>query len=101
MTPPRVPVIRMEEATVYLEQYREYTFGHCDVHKWTPGVAKKLKTAWKDIMRLHGGPIFALHDPGDDKHRKWCELFGFKFSQEVDCTDGITRHVYVCHSLGD
>jgi len=91
----KVPVIRLPEATVFLEQWDDMTFGHCDVRKWSPGVAKSLKEAWEGLLRLHGGPIYALHDPWDQKHRKWCELFGFSFHEPVDCRDGRTREIWI------
>ncbi len=78
-----------------LEQWDNMTFGHCDVYKWTVSVAKKLKEAWELIMGLHGGPIYAIHDRWDDKHRKWCRLFGFVYFSDLECQDGITRSIYI------
>ena len=93
----KTPVFTLPEATVYLEEFAGLTWGHCDVTKWTPGVAKALRRAWFCIVESHGGPIYALHTPGDSKHAKWCELFGFKFFIKSMCDDGNTREVWVCH----
>lgn len=93
----KVPVFQIPEAVIYLEEFGGHTFGHCDVFKWSPRVAKVLRSAWNAITRQHGGVIYALHVPGDVKHLKWCELFGFKFFTSTNCDDGITRHVMACH----
>lgn len=60
------------------------TFVHCEVKLWSPSVHKKLTEDWGLLKRLHGGTLFALHSPGDRKHEKFLNLFGFEFVYHYD-----------------
>ena len=86
---PKVPVVRRPEYTLYLEQATlDETFIHCDVYTWTPRVVRQLKADWSALLALHGGPIRALHTPGDRKHLKFITLFGFKLVTAYNAADG-------------
>jgi hypothetical protein len=76
----KVPVVRRSEYTLFLEQAtRHHTFIHCDVRvPWTRGVKQQLAADWAVLKGLHGGPLFALHDPVDRKHHTFLKLFGFR-----------------------
>lgn len=75
----KVPVVRRPEYTLYFEQAtRDETFIHCDVYTWSPRVVRQLTADWQALHALHGGPIRALHTPGDRKHLKFITLFGFR-----------------------
>lgn len=74
---PRVPVIRRPAYTVSLEQHGDHSFVHCDVRAWSPSARQALSADWQAFQALHGGPILALHTPGDRKHLKFLTLFGF------------------------
>ena len=94
----KVPTVRRPAYTLYLEQAnRDLTFIHCDIHgKWTSKVKKALQNDWTLLKFLHGGPLFALHDPEDHKHAKFLRLFGLrKVEQFVSRTDGRTHHIYM------
>jgi hypothetical protein len=74
----KVPVVRRPEYVLYLEQAdHDLTFAHCDVYTWSPSVCRKLLADWETLKGLHGGPIRALHTPGDRKHLKFLTLLGF------------------------
>lgn len=90
----KVPVVRRPEYTLYLEQAtRDETFIHCDVYTWSPTVRRKLTDDWQALKALHGGPIRALHTPGDRKHLKFITLFGFKRLVGYDSAKG-PREIY-------
>jgi hypothetical protein len=91
----KTPVLIREEYTVYFEQYEGFTWGHCDIRQWTPGIAKKLKAEWDVLRSSHEGPIFAIHDIGDEKHLKWCRMFGFRYANTFKGDDGITRELHM------
>ncbi len=85
----KVPVVRRPEYTLYFEQAaRDHTFIHCDVYTWSPRVVRQLTADWQAVQALHGGPIFALHTPGDRKHLKFITLFGFKLVAAFVADDG-------------
>lgn len=86
---PKVPVVRRPEYTLYLEQAtRDETFIHCDVYTWSSRVCRQLMADWNALLALHGGPIRALHTPGDRKHLKFITLFGFKHVVSYQTQDG-------------
>lgn len=76
----KVPVVRRSEYTLFLEQAtRHHTFIHCLVHvPWTATVKRQLLADWQALKALHGGPIHALHEPGDRKHHHFLTMFGFR-----------------------
>ncbi|WP_066803337.1 hypothetical protein [Sphingomonas asaccharolytica] len=78
----KVPVVRRPVYTLYLEQATpRHTFIHCDVHGvWTPRVKRDLCSDWQALRALHGGPFYALHEPGDRKHSKFLTMFGFRWA---------------------
>lgn len=75
----KVPVVRKNEYAILLEEHLEGTFIHCEVHSWTPALARSLAADFKLLCELHGGPIHALHDSGDRKHKKFLKLYGFEW----------------------
>lgn len=82
----KVPVAQRWCYTIYLEHIAgRGTFIHCDVHtKWTRLVKEMVRSGWHLIKTAHGGPIHAQHDPGDNKHKKFLEMFGFEHSESLD-----------------
>ena len=91
----KVPVVRRPVYTLYLEQAtRVHTFIHCDVHgRWSPRVKRELIADWATLKQLHGGPLYALHDPGDSKHAKFLAMFGFE--REASFTDRHRRRMEI------
>ena len=73
----KIPVVKSQDFTIYLEPYQGHTFIHCDVYHWTSTVKKALKKAFQSVLKLAPEP-FALVTPSDKKHQKFITLFGFK-----------------------
>lgn len=74
----KVPVCRRENFEILFEQHVSGTFVHCNVKKYNSTVKRELQDCWRQVTELHGGPIYALHDLPDHKHRKFLCLFGFR-----------------------
>lgn len=91
----KVPVVRRPEFTLWLEQATpRHTFIHCTIHvRWSPTVKRELGEAFADLLGLHGGPFFAVHDPHDTKHEKFLKMYGFAFVSTFASSDG-ERHIY-------
>lgn len=92
----KVPVVRRPAFTIYLEQATpRHTFIHCTVHvRWSPAVKAELADAFAALKDLHGGPFFAVHRPHDTKHKKFLQMYGFRFVSTFTASDGSTRHIY-------
>jgi hypothetical protein len=92
----KVPVVRRPEYTLFLEQAtRHHTFIHCTVHvRWTASVKRQLLQDWADLKRLHGGPIYALHTPGDRKHHHFINIFGFRRATSFTSKAGAPMEIY-------
>ena len=91
----KTPVVRRPEYTLFLEQAtRDETFIHCDVYTWSHHVARRLKADVEALLALHGGPIRALHTPGDAKHLKFITFLGFKYVTPHTGDRQPQRHIY-------
>jgi len=77
----KVPVVRRADFEILFEQHVSGTFVHCNVKNYNATVKREIMTCWSQLTQLHGGPIYALHDLPDHKHRKFLCLFGFKRHQ--------------------
>jgi hypothetical protein len=77
----KVPVVQREDFEILLEQHVSGTFVHCNVKNYNATVKREIMACWSALTQLHGGPIYALHDLPDHKHRKFLCLFGFKRHQ--------------------
>ena len=73
----KVPVVKRDHFTILFEEHIKGTFAHCIVTKYNASVKRELQDCWNVVSHLHGGPIYALHDLTDHKHRKFLSLFGF------------------------
>jgi hypothetical protein len=91
----RVPVIVKPFYTVFLENYRDASIIHCDVYKWTPAIRRSLQEDFGLLVYLKDDPIYAFHEIGDKKHKKFLELFGFVFVERVLGSDLKYRELYV------
>lgn len=72
----KIPVVKSQDFTIYLEPYQGHTFIHCDVYHWTKTVKKALKAAFQSVLKIAPDP-FAIVTPGDPKHQKFLNMFGF------------------------
>lgn len=95
----RVPVINQLAYTVFVQGIRFndelLVFVHCDVRDWTPVTFKRLRSDWTLFVDLFNGPLFALNEQGDEKHRQFLALFGFEFLTETIGEDGLIRNVFI------
>ncbi len=90
----KVPVVKRPVYTLYLEQATpQHTFIHCDVRKWSPRVKRQLAEDFETLKSLHGGPLYALHDPTDHKHHKFLTMYGFKWAASF--TDRLHRRMEI------
>lgn len=96
----RVPVIVKPEYTVFLSKFNGDTIIHCDVRKWTPKIRRKLQEDFGCLVYLHDDPIYATHEIGDSKHKKFLDLFGFIFVKQIVGTDLKLREIYVRSKYG-
>lgn len=98
----RIPVIQTKDYTVYLQAIhlndQPYTFTHADVYEWNISTLRKLRSDWNCLIDLHNGPLLALNELDDEKHRKFLELFDFKPLQEITGDDGVIRNLYIHRS---
>ena len=80
----KVPVVQREDYTILLEEHEtQGTFIHCNVYHWSKEIFLNLQVDYHRLIRLHGGPIHALHDSRDRKHEKFLKLFGFTKAEEL------------------
>jgi len=95
----KVPVVRRPVYTLYLEQATpHHTFIHCDIHgRWTPRTKRDLLADWTTLKALHGGPIHALHTPGDRKHTKFLSMFGFRRAASFIDHTGHNMEIHTTH----
>lgn len=95
----KVPVVRRPVYTLYLEQATEHhTFIHCDVHgRWSPRIKRELTADWATLLQLHGGPLYAIHAPGDRKHAKFLTMFGFRWTASFTDRDHRRMEIHRTH----
>lgn len=92
----KIPVIQTKEFILYLEDFDNYLFIHCDVlTKWTKEVKNNLKLWFKRLTDECGKDIFALHTPEDKKHEKFLKMFDFSYLQSIIGKDGNNYDIYI------
>lgn len=80
------------------EDGRQMLAIHMDVTKeaFGPSVLKRMAHEFSCLRQCTDAPIFAIEDiPDDAKWQRYVERIGFEFSSRVECTDGLTRRVFV------
>jgi hypothetical protein len=80
-----------------LEATHGPTFGHIEVHRWSPAVAVAMRRDIDAVCAMHDGPIYVTqtehpHGGDHDKWRKFVTLMGFQFHTTVR---GTAESVYV------
>ena len=91
----KVPVIEDDNFTLYLEVYEGLLYIHCDVRKWAKSTKKKMKVALDSLLKKHDQPIFAAQIDNDNKHRKFLDMYGFKYVGIIKDFDGDNRTIFV------
>jgi hypothetical protein len=94
----RIPVIIKPEYTVSFERYQGLTFIHCDVRKWNKTSRGNLLSDFGLLRAIHTEPIFAFHDIGDGKHKKFLETYGFKYLRTFQGNDLRLREIWVVNN---
>ena len=75
----KVPVVEDKAFTLYLEEYEQLLFIHCDVYKWLKSTRKKMEISLDSLVKKYNRPIFAAQIDNDNKHRKFLDMYGFKY----------------------
>jgi hypothetical protein len=89
----KVPVVTTKDFIIYLENYQDNIFIHCDVtSKWTKTVKKDLTKAFN---KLNKKELFALHEQSDKKHKKFLKLFNFNYLNTFKGKNGTQYDVFV------
>ena len=91
----KVPVIEDDSFTLYLEVYEGLLYIHCDVRKWAKSTKKKMKVALDSLLKKYKQPIYAPHTDNDNKHRKFLDMYGFKYVGIIKDFDGDNRTIFV------
>lgn len=90
------PVIVEPDYTLYLDEFEGLQFIHCDVRKWNKATKKRLHEALELLHNIYKQESFyATHDIGDNKHRKFLKMYGFKYFSTEHCLDGLLRQVWI------
>ena len=90
------PVIVEPDYTLYLDEFEGLQFIHCDVRKWNKATKKRLHEALELLHNIYKQESFyATHDIDDNKHRKFLEMYGFKYFSTEHCLDGLLRQVWI------
>ena len=89
----KVPVVTTKDFIIYLEDYQDNTFIHCDVtSKWTKTVKKDLTEAFN---KLDKKKLLALHKQSDKKHRKFLKLFNFNYLNSFEGKNNTQYDVFI------
>ena len=95
----RIPIIQNPNYTVFFQAIHindvPYTFVHCDVSIWNKKTLRSLTSDWHLLLDLHNGPLLALNEENDEKHRHFLELFDFTYLQKLTGEDGVVRNLYI------
>ena len=91
----KVPVIKTSRYTLYIEDYCDSLFIHCDVFKWDIRTRKSLEVGLNKLLGFYKKALYALHEnTQDSKHKKFLEIFGFKLYSEEMGLDGLTHQIW-------
>lgn len=90
----KIPVFITNRFEAYVEWYDGKVFGHVDVLKWNKTTKKEIDIALDSLVNTYTA-IYALHDIDDNKHRKFLEMYKFKYFSTEHCLDGLYRQVWI------
>jgi predicted urease superfamily metal-dependent hydrolase len=91
----KIPVIYNNDYTVYFENDLGFTIIHCDCARWTKKVKKILLEDFDKLMEIHRNDIYAIHEIGDEKHKKFLGIFKFEYLKDFVGFDGKLRQIFV------
>ena len=96
----KLPVVKENEFTIYLEEYEGNTFIHCDINtNWNKKVKNKLKIKFKEMTKLYRQNLYANHPKGDEKHKKFLKMFGFEYLNSFLGKDNNNYDIYIWRNL--
>lgn len=72
-----VTVCNRGDYVIGLEQAGDRTFGHCRVYRWSHAVLRRLIADVDSVFAMHGGPLFALHNPENPHFAAFMARIGF------------------------
>ena len=91
----KIPVVLHPNYMLYIEEFQDKIFMHCDVYKWNKTTKKSLDNSLQQLFNLYGRDIYALHEnTQDNKHRKFLEMLKFKLYSTEMGLDGLTHQVW-------
>ena len=91
----KIPVVLHKNYMLYIEEYEDKLFIHCDVYKWNKATKKSLDNSLQQVFNLYGRDIYALHENTDNnKHRKFLEMYKFQLYSTEMGLDGLLHQVW-------
>jgi hypothetical protein len=91
-------VVVRADYTLSLERHEGNLWGHAEVRRWTPAIARALRRDVDALITEHG-PILATPTPDRasgaayDKFRRFMAFIGFQFHM-TKTIDGVRRSIY-------
>lgn len=73
----------------------QMVFIHLHIHKWTLSVLKRICREFAVFRKCVDVPLYAIAEWDDEKWAHFVSLFGFKFLNDVNCTDGKRRRLFI------
>lgn len=81
--------------TAHVAEGIEMTFFHLDVYYMSPSVLKSMLRAWREYRHTLPQRLFTMGDQDTDALDRLRERFGFRYLNDIPCTDGRIRRLYV------
>jgi len=63
--------------------------------RWSKTVKKQLKIDFDKLFKFYKKDIYAIHEIGDAKHKKFVSIFGFEYLKDFVGLDGNARQFFV------
>lgn len=86
----------------YWFELDEYTDGehtmllvHLQFFHWSASVLKTVIREFKKFRQHVRAPLFACPPTDDAKWRKFVDMMGYRYLQDIVCEDGVMRPLYI------
>ena len=90
----RARVIERSNYTVWFDQYEDQTFLHCNVYRYNKTVKKELQNYLQFLLRIRQSPLYAIHQIGDKKHKKFLQMLEFELLETRVTKNKETIEIY-------
>ena len=90
----RARVIERSNYTVWFDQYEDQTFLHCNVYRYNKTVKKELQNYLQFLLRIRQSPLYAIHQIGDKKHKKFLQMLEFELFETRVTKNKETIEIY-------